>query len=269
MATICDGPLTSLAFCWTIERSDGSGLALTSHDREFSGGGTAYRPEPAVTPASISRSLGLEPHSAEISGALSTAALTAADLELGRWDNARVSLDARDWANGDLEPVALLGGELGEVSMAGESFTVELRGAAAKLGAPACPVTSSQCRAQFGDRQCRVDLAARTARATIVQTSSNVLTADRTLDDRYLFGRLRYLSGANCGIETVILKADGTDLTVRDRPRAAVEPGTLVEIREGCDKRFETCTGRFANGDNFRGEPHLPGNDLLTRYPGG
>jgi uncharacterized phage protein (TIGR02218 family) len=44
--------------------------------------------------------------------------------------------------------------------------------------------------------------------------------------------------------------------------------GVRVRLTEGCDKRFETCRVRFANSVNFRGEPHLPGNDLLTRYPG-
>jgi hypothetical protein len=29
-----------------------------------------------------------------------------------------------------------------------------------------------------------------------------------------------------------------------------------------------TCGGRFGNALNFRGEPYLPGIDLLTRYPG-
>ncbi len=42
-----------------------------------------------------------------------------------------------------------------------------------------------------------------------------------------------------------------------------------IALTEGCDKRFATCRTRFANSENFRGEPHLPGNDLLTRYPGG
>ncbi len=51
-------------------------------------------------------------------------------------------------------------------------------------------------------------------------------------------------------------------------PAFAIEPGTPVELTEGCDRRFETCVARFANAANFRGEPHLPGNDLLTRYPG-
>jgi len=43
---------------------------------------------------------------------------------------------------------------------------------------------------------------------------------------------------------------------------------TLVELVEGCDKSLATCATRFANAVNFRGEPYLPGIDLLTRYPG-
>ena len=46
----------------------------------------------------------------------------------------------------------------------------------------------------------------------------------------------------------------------------AVVAGSRVEITQGCDKRFATCVARFSNAVNFRGEPHLPGNDLLTRY---
>jgi uncharacterized phage protein (TIGR02218 family) len=221
-----------------------------------------------VSPASISRALGLEPHSAEVSGALSAAALTSEDLALGRWDRARISLVAADWTDPSQDTVNLLGGELGEVSISGDSFTVELRGAAVKLSAPVCPQTSAECRAEFGDKQCRVDLAKRTIRALATSATDNLITTDLQLDDRYLFGRLRYLSGANCGLQSVVLQVNGTILTVRDRPHVPVEAGTVIELREGCDKRFEACVTRFANAVNFRGEPHLPGNDLLTRYPG-
>ena len=34
-----------------------------------------------------------------------------------------------------------------------------------------------------------------------------------------------------------------------------------------CDKRWETCTGVFANGVNFQGFPDIPGDDFLTAYP--
>jgi hypothetical protein len=36
---------------------------------------------------------------------------------------------------------------------------------------------------------------------------------------------------------------------------------------ERCDKRWETCTGRFGNGLNFRGFPDVPGDDFLTAMP--
>lgn len=268
MAAICEGPLTSLAFCWRIERGDGAGVALTSHDRAILRGGDTYVAEPGVTPAAITRSLGLEPHSGEVAGALSASALTETDLALGRWDGARVRLTAIDWTAPEGEAIELLGGELGEVSLEGESFSAELNGAASRLAAAPCPATSPECRAQFGDKHCRVDLAGRNIRAVVVSSDGNSITVEQPVDGRFMFGRLRYLSGANCGLETVILGVNGAQLTVRDRPRASVEAGAILSLREGCDKRFETCVSRFQNAANFRGEPHLPGNDLLTRYPG-
>ena len=87
--------------------------------------------------------------------------------------------------------------------------------------------------------------------------------------DLYAYGRLRWIGGANAGLEATIVASQGVRLTLREAPAAAAAVGDLVEIAEGCDRSFETCTGRFANAANFRGEPHLPGMDLLTRYPGG
>ena len=268
MAAILEGELTSLALCWRLERSDGAGLGLTSHDGELTWDGASYRPTPGITPAAVTRSLGLEPHSGEIAGALTSAALDEGDLALGRWDGAGVRLFAIDWSGADASEVDLIAGELGEVSINGEGFSAELKGAAAALEGPACPSTSPQCRAKFGDAHCRVDLAGRSAMARVVSSANGELTLDRPVDPEYLLGRLRYMSGANCGRTTTVIAIAGTTLRVRDLPRAAVEAGCRIELREGCDKRFETCSERFANAVNFRGEPHLPGADLLTRYPG-
>jgi len=265
---ISDGELTSVALCWRLERRDGAGLALTSHDEPLSVEGVEYEPVPGTVPAAVVRSVGLEPHSGEISGTLSSDALEESDLALGRWDGTRVRLTAVDWQAATGTPVELIGGELGSVSISGERYTAELNGAAARLQNPVCPATSAECRAQFGDKQCRVDLAGRSEFAHVITSSGGELTFDAVFDDRFVLGRLRYMSGANCGLATVILAVNGAVITVRDLPRAPVEVGCRVELREGCDKRFETCVGRFANGVNFRGEPHLPGNDLLTRYPG-
>lgn len=268
MPSTADGELTSLALCWRLERPDGAGLALTSHDQPIERDGIVYRPQPGMVPAAITRSLGLDPNDGEAGGALSSDALNEQDLALGRWNKARISLAATDWADPAQEPIQMLGGELGAVALSGTHFTADLIGATARLDEPVCPSTSAECRASFGDKKCRVDLNGRTIVAHVTAASEATLTLDTSIDDRFVLGRLVYLGGANGGVQTIIISASGTSVELRDLPCAPVEPGCKVELRHGCDKRFATCSVRFANAVNFRGEPHLPGNDLLTRYPG-
>ena len=111
--SIADGELTSIALCWRLERLDGAGLALTSHDSSVFHDDVAFVPAPGITPAAVSRSLGLEPDSGEIAGALSSESLETGDLALGRWDGARVRLTAVDWEMPEAAPIDLLAGELG------------------------------------------------------------------------------------------------------------------------------------------------------------
>lgn len=268
MTNIAAGELTSLALCWRVERSDGAGIGLTSHDAPVVAGGVRYIPAPGIVPAAVSRSLGTRDGGGEVAGALSSDAISERDLALGRWNGAAVLLTAVDWSAPELDLIRLVAGELGEVLIEGDEFSAELRGAAARLEAPVGPSTSPECRARFGDKQCRVDLAGRSITAAVVSANEAELTLDRAIDERFLFGRLRYLSGDNAGLTTTILGVEASGLRVRELPRGEVTAGCRVELREGCDKRLATCSGRFDNAVNFRGEPHLPGNDLLTRYPG-
>ena len=44
-------------------------------------------------------------------------------------------------------------------------------------------------------------------------------------------------------------------------------PGAHANFALGCDRQLSTCRQRFANVANFRGFPHIPGNDFVLRYP--
>ena len=46
-----------------------------------------------------------------------------------------------------------------------------------------------------------------------------------------------------------------------------IAPGDTFAVYPGCDKRLETCIGRFNNVINFRGEPYVPGLDAMMQYP--
>ena len=62
---------------------------------------------------------------------------------------------------------------------------------------------------------------------------------------------------AGGGAEIELWQALGVDLV----------PGDLIRLEAGCDKRAETCRAKFANFLNFRGFPHIPGEDWLTTFP--
>ncbi len=261
--------LATIALCWRLERRDGVALGFTTHDRDLVIGGLAYRAAPGMLPSAITLSDGFDLDTLDVEGALSSDAITGADLRAGRWDGATVSVFMVDWEAPEGETLALARGELGEVTIRGEAFEAELRGPTAALERPVVEQTSPECRAMLGDKRCRIDLAGRTRLTRIVAVGEeSVEVADAAAGENvYGYGRLRWLSGANSGLEAAILSSTSAVLTLREAPAFAPEAGDLVEI-EGCDKRLATCVSRFANAVNFRGEPHLPGMDLLTRYPG-
>ncbi|HUD93435.1 DUF2163 domain-containing protein [Sphingobium sp.] len=268
-----DEPLCTLAFCWRIERRDGVTIGLTSHDRDLAIGGLIYRAAPGMTPAAVRSGIGLDGEDSDVAGALSSDAISEADLMAGRWDAAALELRLTQWEAPGALWLLLARGEIGAVSRKGASFSAELIGAAAVLGEPVAPSTSPDCRARLGDRACRVDMAGRrrvVAAASVEGATVAVsgLAAGILAAGIYAFGTLRWMSGANAGLVQAVVDNDAGGVTLADPPAFAVEAGTLALLVEGCDRQLATCAARFGNVANFRGEPYLPGMDLLTRYPG-
>ncbi|MBY0301678.1 MULTISPECIES: DUF2163 domain-containing protein [Sphingomonas] len=269
-ATTGSDRVTTLALCWRIERTDGVTVAMTDHDRDLTVGGMRYRAAPGMTPSAIERAEGADPDTMTARGALDVAAITARDLAAGRWDAARVVTFAIDWDDPVATPIALGEGRIGEVSWQDGGFAAELRGATARLERPVTEATSPAGRATLGDRRCRVAMAGRRRFARVVAAAGEVVTLDcaESVDNGWGEGVLCWFGGANGGLRSAIARSAGAEVTLRMAPPFAIEPGTLVEVSEGCDRRIATCAARFGNAANFRGEPYLPGVDLLTRYPG-
>jgi uncharacterized phage protein (TIGR02218 family) len=261
--------LTTLAFCWRLERRDGIVLGFTSHDRRLVLAGLAYHAAPGMVPSAIEQNDGFDADSVEVQGLLTSPFIRAEDLAAGRWDGARLKLYAVDWTAPDTDPLLLIQGEIGLVSQAGESFSAELRGPTGLLDASVMDVTSPQCRAQLGDRACGVDLAPLRMAVTVTDHEDGVLMLEQGLPlGHFAFGSLRWSDGANAGMSGLILAHDATTLTLAEFPRNPVMAGDRAELVQACDRTLASCAQRFGNALNFRGEPHLPGNDLLTRYAG-
>lgn len=267
-AAILSKPLCALAFCWRLERRDGVAVGLTSHDRALMVDGFRFDATPGVVPTAIRHSGDMDSAVMDVESALSVAALTAGDLAAGRWDGAAVSLHLTEWTAPGVLWLELASGTLGLVRQSDGGFSAALENGKTLFRRAVVPATSPGCRAALGDAECRVDMARRRRRVPV-----DAVAGDRVLiagldGARYAFGRLRWLAGPRCGLSESVLAGGAGELLLAEAVDVAIAPGTPALIVEGCDKRLATCVARFGNAANFRGEPFLPGNDLLTRYPG-
>ncbi len=81
---------------------------------------------------------------------------------------------------------------------------------------------------------------------------------------------MTWTSGANAGSvgEVKFHRRSGTAILIelwQDMAKA-VTAGDDFLIRAGCDKQLSTCRAKFDNVVNYRGFPHIPGDDFVLSY---
>ena len=78
------------------------------------------------------------------------------------------------------------------------------------------------------------------------------------------YGLITMTSGASAGLSMEVKAYSPGTITLQLELAHGAGAGDTYSMRVGCGKRFaEDCVGKFANGVNFRGEPHVPGMDRL------
>lgn len=259
--------LGTAAYHWIFQRPDGAGFASTSHDRKQVSGSMTREPDVDLLPSELALYDQLFGSSLELEGGVGSPAFTLVDMQSGRWSGASVQLFTGSWSQ-EAEACLLASGALGRISMQEGRLAMSvdvLPDAARELP---CIHTSPECRAVLGDQQCRVDMRSRRLRVTVMALEEDGVVVDNADLERFGMGRLHWISGPQCGLEDMIIVAEKSRLVLRDAVKSSLQIGDRAVLTEGCDGRRETCSERFANIMNFRGEPDLPGSELLLRYPG-
>ncbi|MFN3936651.1 MAG: DUF2163 domain-containing protein [Gemmobacter sp.] len=268
--------ITTVARAWAVRRRDGVEMGFTDHDRDLAFDGIVFRAGSGLTARALSQTTGLSVDNTEAVGALTHAGITEPDILAGRWDGAEVRAWLVNWAD-PAQRMMQFRGTMGEVTRAGGAFAAELRGLTEVLGLAAGRVYQKPCSAILGDRHCRVDLSLPgyfAEREVEAVEEGRILrfAAFAGFDDRWFErGRLLVLDGPAAGLVAVVkndrLSAEGREVELWEALRVVPRPGDRLRIEAGCDRRPDTCRLKFANFLNFRGFPHVPGEDWLMAYP--
>jgi uncharacterized phage protein (TIGR02218 family) len=271
-----DSGVTTLAHCWKLTRNDGVMQGFTDHDVDIAFDGVTFLAGTGFTASEATSRFDLAVDGSEISGALADQSLTEHDLAGGKYDAAWVESWLVDYSDVALRLLTARG-RLGEVRREGTAFSAELRGLADLLSQESGRLYTGRCAADLGDGRCRVNLSLPAWRGsgTVLEVQSASLFRVEGLngfaDGWFTFGKLTWTSGANqdFSMEVKIHRNQNgvVDLTLWQMMAEGIAPGDSFVVTAGCDKQFSSCRDRFANSANFRGFPHIPGNDFILSYP--
>ncbi len=281
------GGATTLCHCWRLRRRDGATLGFTDHDRDLAFDGLVFEAAAGLTASAVETSAGLAVDNLDVVGALASERLNDGDLAAGLYDDAAIEIWRVNWQAVD-ERVLMRKGNLGEVSRGATGFSAEVRGLAHRLNQPVGRLFQFTCDADLGDARCGLDIGTLTATGTILAVEENrifsVSGIESFAEGWFERGRLAFTSGANAGAGMEVkfhapapgggaaiyglgASAPGGATVELWQPMARdVGVGDTFELTAGCDKLFSTCRDKFSNAVNFRGFPHMPGNDFVVSY---
>jgi len=239
----------------------------------------AFDATPGLNFSDIESSAGFEVDNAEITTLNDGGLFTEADILAGRWFGARFRLFLYRWdvetptiAN-DVETLKV--GTLGQPQCDRTKVTVEMRCLKQLLQQPIGIVSQPTCRVRFGSQgeaQCNKDPAPFTFSLTVTGVTSNrVFTASAATQDPDFFGYgfLRWLTGANAGLEVQVSEFEAGVFTLTAPMIFDVEIGDTFEAVAGCRGRRADCRDKFDNIHNMQAEPDRPTTDRVFSGKGG
>lgn len=269
-----EGRVTTLCHCWRVTRRDGTRLGFTDHDQTLEFAGTVFEPQSGFAQSEAEAALGMAADRVDIEGALDSERLVAAEIEAGLYDGAKVETFLVNWTDPG-QRMRLREAMIGTVTLKDGAFLAELESPMRHLDRPNGRYLRRHCDAELGDERCGMDLGAAAFRGTgwvtAIRPDGRVVATGlgAFAEGWFAGGIVTWTGGAFEGRRHRIRLHQrgvmGDELAFEDEA-AGMAIGDGFEVVAGCDKRFATCRKKFANAANFRGFPHLPGNDAAYNY---
>ena len=275
LASALASGVTTLCRCWILERKDGARLGLTDHDRSLTVAGINCEAASALTASAVESSTGLSIDTHTVSGALQSEAIDEDDVVRGLYDGATLTTLIVDWAF-PAESFVLGVGLVGEIRRRGRAFEAEITSLSEQLNQPIGRAFVPTCSLSLGEARCGVDLnlaAYRAGGEVMEATGQGAFTAvglEGYPSGWFNNGIVQWQSGRNVGVTSTVrlsgLEKGNVSIELWSHAPFEVAPQDKFEITAGCGKTFATCKTKFSNVNNFRGFPHMPGDDWATGY---
>lgn len=139
-------------------------------------------------------------------------------------------------------------------------FSIKLEPEVIKYNQSLLLTFSNSCRANFGDKKCKVDKQLVSYKSQIIDISGVIIKCEEIAHESGYFkgGQATVVSEEGhiytCRISSHFL----TQIEIEEWFVDKIKLSQVITLIPGCDKKFRTCCNKFDNALNFRGEPFVP-----------
>lgn len=172
-----DQEVTTLCSCWRVVRKDGQTFYFTDHDQDVIFEGNVYEAESSYKRTAIENTTDIGVSNLDVSGILDTEKIREEELRAGLFNRADVYIFMVNYEDPDMGAIRIRRGWFGEVVLNEDgTFVTEIRGLAQALTHNWIETYSSECRADFCDDRCKLNIADYTNRATVTDRGNQRTT---------------------------------------------------------------------------------------------
>ena len=134
-----------------------------------------------------------------------------------------------------------------------------------KLNRSLLPVFSKTCRANFCDRDCKLDINDFRFEISVISIEGNILLCDGLGDygNNHFSGGKLFLEKGQKQYEYVVKRHFANKIELLSGNILNIENVTKFYLSPTCDKKIRTCCYSFNNTVNFRGEPDIPEHRII------
>lgn len=267
----------TLCICIKITRQDGIIMGFTTHDRELTSDTVIYKPIDSIQATAVRHELGTGIGNLDVDGLLkdtilSSDSITETELRAGAYDSAKIQMYVVDWLFPANTPQTIITGTTGEINIMQGHYKTEVRGLLQRMSQQIGSLTTATCRVKrLGDADCKVDMTPfrHVSDVNAVQGPRLIDFNDSEITGYYDYGVVTVTSGANDGLEREIKNsvqsAGISTISLQEAFPYQFEVGDTVILEAGCNRLIGTCSIKFDNINNFRGEPFIPGTDQIIK----
>lgn len=254
----------------TLTIPGGTVVRWTNADIPITFGGHTWTPGPTIKDGGVKQTLGTAVSTFEITYG-DTGQVTINSIPLITFAR-RNGLDGAvflverlffpAWDQTPIDKMIRFSGRFSEISDIGISYlTISVNSWTEVLDTNVpTDVWQASCLNTVYDAKCAISQAAFKASVAVVSGSTLILlkTNYGGATGVMTLGSLKFTNGANNGLRRTIKDQTAGNLTLVSPLPVLPAVGDTLELYPGCDLSQATCSAKFANLINFRGQPYVP-----------